>query len=147
MTLYERNDEVRVWLRSFKALPLAKHGSVDAVIGFLIDNASSSDSLLATFCQYFKNQWVLTIPAKYWNLEPTHLRRNNAVEGIHMLVLISHSNVNASVDVLLKPFFMLLFQRSTTVCSTDLVCILAYGHSYIFFQQEESLVLMLNSAN
>ena len=142
MSLYERDDEVRVWLRSFMALPLVKHGSVDSAIGFLITNVPSSDETLTDFCEYFKNKWVSRIPAKYWNLGPTHLRCNNAVEGIKRTVLITKSNVDAFLDALLN------------IVSYDLV--LAYNNrlqyrfgihpplwSFIhFLQHEESLVLM-----
>lgn len=63
------------------ALPLMKHDAVDAAIELLIKDIPSSDGMLINFCDYFKNQWIVRTPVKYWNVGPIHLRCNNAVEG------------------------------------------------------------------
>jgi hypothetical protein len=79
--LYEQNEEVKIWLKCFMALPLVKDTVVGAVIDYLIDNPPSSHILLIEFNRYFRNQWIDRIPIKYWNLGPIHLRCNNSVEG------------------------------------------------------------------
>ena len=67
------------------ALPLMKHDTVDAAIELLMENTPSSHRMLFDFCEYFKNQWIIRTPMKYWNLGPIHLRCNNAVEGMDIL--------------------------------------------------------------
>ena len=64
------------------ALPLIKHDATDAAIDLLIENVPVSDPLLIKFCDYFKNQWIIRIPMKYWNIGAQQIRCNNAVEGI-----------------------------------------------------------------
>lgn len=64
------------------ALPLVKHDAVEAGIQLLIESKPSTDRSLSEFCHYFENQWIIRTPVKYWNLGPTHIRCNNAVEGI-----------------------------------------------------------------
>ena len=115
-------------------LPLVKHGSMDAAIGFWMGNVPSSDELLTDFCEYFKNQWMSRISAKYWNLRPMHLWCNNAVEGTYMIVLITHSNVNASVFALILAYNNRLQYRFRVHLP-----LWSFIH---FLQHEESLVLM-----
>jgi hypothetical protein len=79
--LYEKNDQVKIWLRSFMALPLINKSSLGAAIELLINDIPLSDDLLLQFVNYFQNQWITNVPSKYWNLGPIHLRCNNSVEG------------------------------------------------------------------
>jgi hypothetical protein len=80
-SLYDQNEEVKIWLRCFMALPLIEHSVVTSAIEHLIDNPPLLNDLLNQFTEYFRKQWIDRIPMRYWNLGPIHLRCNNSVEG------------------------------------------------------------------
>ena len=63
------------------ALLLVKHSAVETAMDYLLDDLASLDSELVKFEQYFKKQWINTVPSKYWNLGAVHLRCNNSLEG------------------------------------------------------------------
>jgi hypothetical protein len=54
--MYENNKEVKIWLKSFMALPLTKNNVIDAVLQLLVKNVPSSDKLLIEFYDYFQKQ-------------------------------------------------------------------------------------------
>ena len=81
LTLYEKNEDIKVWFRSFMALPLVKHSVIQTAIDHLLDNPPSSRETLIKFQEYFKKQWLNSVPVRYWNLGPIHLRCNNSLEG------------------------------------------------------------------
>ncbi|CAF3027632.1 unnamed protein product [Rotaria sp. Silwood2] len=80
-TMYEKNEEVKIWLKSFMALPLVKNNVLDDAVELLFENIPSPDKLLIEFYEYFQRQWLTRIPPKYWNLGPIHIRCNNSLEG------------------------------------------------------------------
>ena len=79
--MYEKNNEVKIWLKSFMALALIKHDILDAAVELLIQNVPSSHKSLIEFYEYFQRQWLRRKPPKYWNLGPIHIRCNNSLEG------------------------------------------------------------------
>ncbi|CAF2592455.1 unnamed protein product [Rotaria sp. Silwood2] len=80
-TVYEKNKEVNIWLKSFMALPLIKNDILDAAVELLIKNVPSSDKSLIDFYEYFQRQWFTRKPPRYWSLGPIHIRCNNSLEG------------------------------------------------------------------
>ncbi|CAF1476315.1 unnamed protein product, partial [Didymodactylos carnosus] len=81
--LYESNADVKMWLRSYMALPLLLPSTLDDAIKHLNNSIPFSDPKLRNFVQYFETQWVLAVPSEYWSLGPVHLRTNNAIKGNH----------------------------------------------------------------
>ncbi|CAF1360767.1 unnamed protein product [Adineta ricciae] len=55
-TLYDQNEEIKVWLKSFMALPLVKDTVVRAATDYLIDNPPVSHHLSNEFSDYFRKQ-------------------------------------------------------------------------------------------
>ncbi|CAF1259425.1 unnamed protein product, partial [Didymodactylos carnosus] len=80
-TLYEENDSVCQWLRSFMDITLIDGDVITGAITLLRENLPSDNGLPAKFLKYFDKQWVQKVSPKYWNLGPHHLRTNNLVEG------------------------------------------------------------------
>lgn len=83
--MYEKNEEVKIWLKSFMALPLVKNHVLNDAVELLIENRPSPDKLLIEFYEYFQRQWLIRTPPKYWCLGPIHIRCNNSVEGTYVL--------------------------------------------------------------
>ena len=94
-TSYEKIPKAKVWFRCFMALPLVKHSAVHSAIDYLLDNPPSSDEALIKFKEYFQKQWLNSIPVRYWNLGPIHLRCNNTLEGttVQLAMIINRSSL------------------------------------------------------
>jgi hypothetical protein len=49
----------------------------------ILETMPSNDLRVAPIYQYFRQQWIMSIPPKMWNVYKVNIRTNNHLEGWH----------------------------------------------------------------
>jgi hypothetical protein len=93
--LYIGNDAVKAHIRRLMALGFAPLLLVRTAFTQL--EVQSPNAALQPLFAYFRQQWLTTVPPKYWNVQNIDIRTNNDCEGWHhrfnMLVNKHHPNI------------------------------------------------------
>ncbi|CAF1048268.1 unnamed protein product [Didymodactylos carnosus] len=80
ITSYKKDPTVRLWIRSFMALPLVDNSIFPIAIEYLRENRPDDIKCLE-WLRYWEHQWLVTVPPQYWHVGNYNPRSNNWIEG------------------------------------------------------------------